>query len=297
MKTNIALTIIGLFIAISATAQSELDSLIKLRETAYLEGKLPTYYTPGNKGIALQFQGVITEAINYYEAKYSKQFEVKLIVLDSSQWLYEILPYGFVFYDKGWIVMATEMSYESFKEIYGLQSYVEQLDKELKRQGISEQEMVNSIFEFYCIHELGHYFIHGLSDARSPDPWTDEFIASYFSYEFFKSKKSEILKPFELFCRINRDYYSPKYSTLKDFNEKYAGTGLTNYLWYHSNFYFLLKSLYECKGKDFVAAYEKQFPKGAVNKFTTEDIIKILDNDCKGVVKQWVTEIESKTKR
>jgi len=295
MTTKTTLTLIGLTIVITSVAQSKLDSLINLRKTDALGGKLPTYYTPGHKDIALQFQDIITEAIDYYEARYSKKFEVKLIVLDSSQWLTEILTYGFVFYDGDWIVMAAEMNYESFKEIYGLQSYFQELDKELKRQGISEQEIIKSFFEFYSIHELGHYFIHRLSNAISPNPWMDEFIASYLSYNFFKSRKSNDLKTFELFCRIDRDYYSPKYSTIKDFNEKYAGTGLPNYRWYHSNFFFLLKSLFECKGEDFIAEYEAAFPKKAVNERTTEDIINILDKDCKGVVKQWVIEIESKT--
>jgi hypothetical protein len=294
---KITLTLIGVIIALTSITQSKLDSLISLRKTDVIEGKLLTYYTPGHRDIALEFQKIITDAINYYESKYSKQFQVKLIVLDSAQWLNEMVPYGFVFYNSDWLVMNTGMNYESFKKVYGAQSYYQQLDKELRKKRISELEMINSVFKAYGIHELGHYFINKLSNAKSPDRWTNEFIATYFSYEFFKNNKPKELKPFELFCSIDRDYYLPKYSTIKDFNDKYSGTGLENYLWYHSNFYFLAKALYTCNGKDFITMYESEFPKNPFSKLQTDEIITKLDKNCSGLVGQWVKELESKTKK
>lgn len=296
MRIRLILTSIGLAMVLNSLAQSKLDSLIQLRKTDLIEGKLPTYYTPGHKEIALNFQKTISQAINYYETKYSKSFQVKLLVLDSAQWLREIYPYGFVFYSNGWIVMNTGMNYDNFKKIYGIESYYEQLDKELKRYKIGEVEMINSIFKIYSIHELGHYFIKSLSEAKSPDNWTNEFSATYFSYEFFVSKQPKELKAFELFSKVDKDYYLPKYSSIKDFNELYAGTGLENYLWYHSNFYFLAKALYNCRGIDFISIYEAEFPKNSNRKFSTDEIITVLDKDCKGLVRQWVTELESRTK-
>src|SRR5215831_9581256 len=59
-------------------AQSRLDSLIGLRKTEFIDGKLPVYYTPGFREIALEFQKIVLAAIEYYEVKYSKQFNVKL---------------------------------------------------------------------------------------------------------------------------------------------------------------------------------------------------------------------------
>jgi hypothetical protein len=220
-----------------------------------------------------------------------------LAVLDSTQWLNEITPYGFVFYSDGWIAMNTGMNYKTFKNVYGLQSYYEQLDQELKRTKTNETEMINSILKVYSIHELGHYFISEISKAKSPDRWTSEFSATYFSYEFFRDKKPKELKPFELFSEVDKDYYSPKYSSIKDFNEKYDGTGLENYLWYHSNFYFLVKALYKCYGNDFISTYEAAFPKDSNKKLSTNEIIDVLDKDCKGMVRRWVTELEAKTKK
>ncbi|MCE7862185.1 MAG: hypothetical protein DYG99_01445 [Bacteroidetes bacterium CHB5] len=296
MTTKIQLTTIGLIVSLCSIAQSKVDSLINLRRTDKLDGRLPTFYTPGHKDIALEFQTVVTDAINYYESKYSVQFNVKLAVLDSNQWLNEIIPYGFVFYSNDWLVLNTGMDYEGFKNTYGLQTFYQQLDKELKRSKLTAGKMIKSIFMVYSIHELGHYFIGRLSKAKSPDKWTNEFSATYISYEYFYNKRPRDLKSFELFCQVDKDFYSPKYSSISDFNEKYDGTGIANYLWYHSNFYFLVKHLYKCYEKDFISTYEKEFPKSSTSKLSTTDITDILDKNCTGQVRQWVAELESKTK-
>lgn len=294
---KILLVTIGLLIGLNSIAQSRLDSLISLRKTDKLEGNLPTYYTPGYRDVAKEFQTTIMDAIKYYESKYSVQFNVKLLMLDSSQWIKEIYPYGFVFYSGGWIVMNTGMTYDQFKDVYGLESYYEQVDKELKAKKIDEVTMIRSIFKVYSIHELGHYFIGKLSKTKLPDNWTGEFSATYFSYEYFYNNQPKELEAFELFCRADKDYYLPKYSSLADFNERYARTGLENYLWYHSNFYFLVKSLYECQGKEFISLCEKEFPKNATTKFTTTEIIDILDKNCKGIVRKWVNELDAAPKK
>lgn len=296
MKLKLLVTLIGLVIGHNSIAQSKLDSLIQLRKIDLLEGKLPTYYTSGHKEIAQEFQNIISEAINYYEMKYSKTFQVKLVVLDSTQWLHEIYPYGFVFYSSNWIVMNTGMDYDSFKKVYGVQSYHKQLEMELKKTKISASEMIISFFKVISIHELGHYFIEKLSDTKPPDNWTSEFIATYFSYEFFLNKQPKDFKAYELFFKLVKDYYSPKYSSIKDFNQKYAGVGLENYLWYHSNFNFLVKTLYKCQGKNFISTFELKFPKSTTNKLSTDEIINILDKNCKGQVRQWVTNLEATTK-
>ncbi len=91
------MNLIGLVVTLNSIAQSKLDSLIQLRKTDLIEGKLLTYYTPGHKAIALEFQKTLSGAISYYENKYARTFQIKLLVLDSTQWLKEIYPFGFVF--------------------------------------------------------------------------------------------------------------------------------------------------------------------------------------------------------
>jgi len=296
MKIALTSVVIQLTLSFGAFSQNYLDSAIALRNTEIISGKVPTYYTPGYREVALDLQKTITEAINYYEKKYSMQFQIKLAALDSVQLLKEYLPYGYVFYDKGWIGMNTGMRYDSFKKVYGLENIYQHLDQQLEKESIKSSEIITSFYKVYAIHELGHYFNTGLSNSRSPDLWTNEFIATYFAYEFFQGYDPTELRNFELFHGVHKDFYTPKYSSIKDFNEIYARMGVENYLWYHSNFYFLVKSLYSCSGNDFLSVYEDLFPKGSELKLTTDEIINLLDKDCSGIVKSWVEDLENKTK-
>lgn len=296
MRVILLTTLIWTVLGHVSNAQYNIDSLVRLKNTDFIDGKVPTYFTKGHEEIALNYQKLITDAINYFEKRYSRTFDVKLAVIDSANWLNEVYPYGFVFHEEGWIGMNTGMSYETFKRIYGLQSYFEQLDKALIKNGITKNQLVNSFLNFYSIHELGHYYITELSNAISPDNWTNEFVPSYFAYDYFINNKPKEIEPFGIFCKIDRDHYLPKYSSIKDFNELYAGTGLENYVWYHSNFYFLVKSLYKCYEKDFVSTYEAKFNKTSFDKFSTNDIIEFLDKNCKEQVRQWVTDLEARTK-
>lgn len=290
----VSLTIILLLCGFYSISQPQLDTLIRKRTLDTIGGKLPTYYSAGNKRVALDIRKNMTSAIDYYEKKYHKSFHVKLAVLDSLDWLTERIPYGFVFYDSGWMVMNTGMQYSTFKKVYGLESFSDQLDKELKRHNIKPDEMIRAFYSFYSIHELGHYFIDCLSNATAPDSWMGEVIATYFSYEYYKNKQPNTLIPFELFSGIDKNYYKPVHTSIKDFDEIYGAMGIKNYLWYHSNFYFLAKSLYGCKGKTFISFFEDSFPKTSTTKFSTHDIIQILDKDCHSITMHWVEQLQQK---
>jgi hypothetical protein len=295
MHIRLIVIIVLSLITQSPFAQSEMDSIIGAREVVLLEGKVPTFYTPGHKAMALDLHLLITDAIDYYEEKYSKEFAIKLAVLDSASWTHEVIPYGFVYYNEGWIVMNTGMHYATFKEVYGVQDLATQLDKTLAEHGVSPTEMIEAFFKVYSIHELGHHFIEQLSKAESPDNWTNEFSATYFAYEYFKNNAPRFLKPFELFNRVDVDHYDPTYSSIADLNELYAGVGLENYLWYHSNFYFLVEGMYDCYGKDFIAFYEASFPRDRQEELSTDEIIGILDTRCDGFVAGWVRMLEART--
>src|SRR4029077_20137703 len=90
-----------LLLSIGAYSQEDrtIDSLLQTRNTDTLGGRVKTYYSPGHQSIATELQQLVTRAIAYYEKKYDVHFDIQLIVLDSSQWFKEIIPFGFVFYD------------------------------------------------------------------------------------------------------------------------------------------------------------------------------------------------------
>jgi hypothetical protein len=289
---KLQLLVLGLIGALNSMAQSQLDSLIQLRKTDFIGGKVPTYYSPGNDAIAKDIQKTISDAIKYFEKKYTKTFNVKLAVLDSTQWLTERVPYGLIFYSDGWIVMNTGMNYKKFADMYGLNAYY--ADKELEKEKITHNSFVTSVYKFYSIHEMGHYFINELSNAKSPDDWTSEFVPTYLAYEFFNKERKKELRAMEIFSLVSKNHYSPKYSSIESFNEKYTGVGIPNYIWYHSNFYFFVKDLYKCKGSEFFTYFEQTFPKITKRNYTTKEISDLLDKGCAGLATRWLNEMASK---
>ncbi|MFC4720961.1 hypothetical protein ACFO5O_01400 [Geojedonia litorea] len=296
MMKNIVLTITASFLMVCLSqAQNNGDELIKNLNTDSISGKVPTYFTPGHKQIALDFQKTITKAIEFYEKRQSGQFNVKLAVLDATQWPKSWVPFGYVFYSNGWIFMNTGLSYEQFKAIYGIESIAEPLDAKLANANVTSSNMMASFYKVYSIHELGHYFMSRLTNAKSPDKWTGEFVATYFAYDFFKHYDGSALEAFKIFHEIDRAYYQPKYSKIADFNTIYMGMGVENYVWYHSNFYFLVEALYHCYGADFISFFEEKFPKSLNENLDTNAIIQILETNCKDTVQNWVKEMEKRT--
>jgi hypothetical protein len=292
---KLLLFVSGLIIAIGASAQSQLDTLIHLRKTDFIDGKVPTHYSPGHKPIATEFQNTITAAINFCEKKYNKVFKVRMVVLDSAQWLNEVVPFGLIFYSKGWIVMNAGMRYQMFADLYGLDTCYAK--KELEKEKLTHENFITSVFKFYSVHELMHYFINELSSAKPPDKWTNEVIPTYLAFDFFMREKPKELKGMEIFSLMSKNYYTPSYSSISDFNEKYAGVGIPNYVWYQSNFYFFAKSLSRCKDNNFFSSFEHTFPKSSTGTYTNGEIINFLDKGCAGLVTTWVKEMAAKTKK
>lgn len=285
------------FVLISAASFSQditIDSLLLTRKTDSLDGKVKTYYSPGSKKIASELQELVSNAILYYEKKYDVTFNVQVIVLDSTQWFKELLPYGYVFFDgTHWLVLNTGMTYEDFKSVYGFNSISHQLDSSFKANKITHEEVIYDRLKFLSLHELGHYFIYNLSGSKSPNFWTNEFIAWYFANEYITKYQPEIKKGFEIFCYTVSNFYPVEHTTLSDFNELYSKVKIGNFAWYHSQFYFLADALYTCAGDSYLKTFETNFPDKEGLNYSTDLINKLIEANCDGIVSKWITATES----
>ncbi len=285
------------FVLISAASFSQditIDSLLLTRKTDSLDGKVKTYYSPGNRKIASELQELVSNAILYYEKKYDVTFNVQIIVLDSTQWFKELLPYGFVFFDgTHWLVLNTGMTYENFKSVYGFNSISHQLDSSFKANKIAPEEVIYARLKFLSLHELGHYFIYNLSGSKSPNFWTNEFIAWYFANEYITKYQPETKKGFDVFCRTVSNFYPVEHTTLSDFNELYSKVKIGNFAWYHSRFYFLADALYKCAGDSYLKTFETNFPDQEGLNYSTDIINKLIEANCDGIVSKWITATES----
>lgn len=269
---------VGFFLIAQISFSQNLDSLVLASKPGFLPGKIPTYYTPGKKSIALKLQALSTSLAEYYEKQYDSVFQVKLAVLDSAHWPNDLAPYGIIFYRKGWAFMHAGMSFESFQNLYGMQGFEKITKTKLKRNHMRGSQMVQSFLEFYTAHELGHYYFNVLSGARYPDYFTNEWIASYFAFQYLKENKPRTLPAFDLFCQLYKDNIKPKFTSVQEFNQHYLGDagGIPTYGWYQVNFYFLCKSLWNCADRSLIPRYKMAFKKGATEKLSPEAIVKTL---------------------
>src|SRR5882762_3435575 len=206
---------IPLFIAIMifshAHAQINSDSLIYSRRTAKIDGIVPTFYTPGYKLRAEKLKNTFEKAIHFYESSYPVHFKLKLAVLDSTQWVTEVYPYGLLNYDAGWAMIPADISYPFFLRLYGITDKKKELDSLLYRNHLTADALISSVFLVYSLHELGHYFVMDLEHTPLPDMFANEMIATYFSYNFFKSIESKDLLNLELFSEFISGNYQPKF--------------------------------------------------------------------------------------
>ncbi|MGN6601179.1 MAG: hypothetical protein ACTHK8_01945 [Ginsengibacter sp.] len=265
-----------LFITQFAFTQN-LDSMVRATKPDSLGGKIITYYTPGKKDVAIKLQNLARSAASYYEKLYGTPFKCRLAVLDSLHWPNDMAPYGIIFSYKGWVFMHAGMSFESFQKVYGMQNFKDVTQKAMRLQNISKKQMVESFLEFYTVHEVGHYFLNSLSGALYPDYFTNEWMASYFAYQYFKKNRPSVLPSFDLFCQLYRDNIKPDHTTVTSFNSNWGNDNIPTYGWYHVNFYFLCKDIYNCAGEKLLPQYRKAFPKTVSAKLLPEEIIKKLE--------------------
>jgi hypothetical protein len=297
IKKNYLFIFCFLISIISFSQDGTIDSLLLTRKTDSLDGNVKTYYSPGSEKIAAQLQRLVSDAIAYYETKYKVKFNIQMIVLDSTQWFKEILPYGFVFFDgTHWLVLNTGMTYENFKSVYAFNGISHQLDSAFTTNKITSEEVIYSRLKFLSLHELGHYFIYNLSNAQSPNFWTNEFIAWYFANEYITKYQPQIKKGFDIFCRTVLNFYPVEHTSLSDFNTLYSKVKIGNFAWYHSRFYFLADTLYKCAGDSYLKTFETNFPKKEGLNYSPEVINKFIESNCYGVVSNWITKTESNIK-
>ncbi|HMH31684.1 MAG TPA: hypothetical protein VK543_01575, partial [Puia sp.] len=268
-----------------------IDSLIHTRKTDSLEGKVKTYYSPGHKEIAADLQQLVSNAILYYENKYSVKFNIQMIVLDSTQWFKEVIPYGFVFYDgTHWLVLNTGMDYSNFKTVYGLNGISKPVDSSLRKNNMTAEEMINARLKFLSLHELGHYFINKLFSAQAPNTWTNEFIAWYFANEYITQFEPKVKRGFHLFCQTILKSYPADHRTLSDFDSLYFKMKIGNFAWYHSRFYFLADALYACSGKPYLNTFQVNFPRKEALVYKNEQINQLIEANCTGLFTKWENE-------
>jgi len=179
-----------------------------------LPGAVKTYYSPGRINRAKATQHLIQEAKAFYEKQFpDKPFSLTMYVLDQVR-----VP----FYDDSTRSLTV-----------GANARQMAVARPLASTPTSKADTVDIV----AVHELGHYFLLTLDQARSGVRWADEFFATYFAFCYLQTKGLSLLPSASTGL-------SPTYRSLADFERLYYGVGGANYGWYQDQFVHLANRLY-----------------------------------------------------
>jgi hypothetical protein len=268
------------------------DSIMTTRVTDSLVGKPKIYYTPGYKQRALQFLDIFSKATKFYEHRYHTLFNYRMAVLDSSQWIYEKYPFGFLAYDSGWVFLPAVVNSPFFTSIYGFTQDTSDLNNYLQQKNLTTTQLSDAVYYVYSLHELGHYFTDDNEQVIIPDMFANEMIATYFSYCYFKSTNNPALQKLINFSSFIKTHYHPRYRNIEAMDSLYMSMPIQNFKWFHCNIVLLCQQVYNSYGFSFIDYYLQTFRAGTINHFTTQQVINLLDKKCKGKVNAWASNLK-----
>lgn len=285
------LILLGLTIASNAFAQRiNLDSLILSKKPKYIDGIVPVYVIPGYEAKAILWQSTITEAKKYFENKYlGLSIKAKLAVLDSINWTNEVYAYGYTYGSKGWIVLPGDEDFYDYLRIIGAAPFRKELINACNENGLDPNDLPISSFQFVSVHELGHLIVQQLVKEGIPGEYLNEVVANIVAWEFFKTKRPEVMKGFELFLNVFRQNYSnPKYTTLTELSENYGKMDMPNYVWYHTNILRLVEELYSVKDVDLLSCIKEISQKREIKNLDNITMGSLLDKYYNGIFSKWL---------
>jgi hypothetical protein len=263
-----------------------------IRVTDSLTGNPDVRFTPGYKQRALQFQHLFSGAAAFYERRYHTVFKYNIAVLDSSQWVTEKYPFGFLAYDSGWVFLPAVVNASFFTDIYGLSQHTADLHHYLEQKHLSLKQLSDAVYYVYSLHELGHYFTDDNIQVIIPDMFANELIATYFSYCYFKATRDPALQKLVDFSSFIKTQYHPQYRNIEAMDSLYMKMTMSNFKWFHCNIVLLCQQIYNRCGLDFMDFYLQVFHSGAPNHFTTQQVIDLLDKKCHGIVNAWAADLK-----
>ncbi len=271
-----------------------LDSLILGKGLKVLDGVIPAHCSAPCERRAREMQTFLAGVTASYAAGDMKESKLKLAVLDEAQWAGMPFPYGFFFIDKGWIVIPGDLTFQKFSRAWGFEKFSGAVRKSLEPLAADPEELgTDALYKFALAHELGHDYCENALKAAPPDPWSAEWLASYFATDYLYRKDKLPLAAYDAIVAAFRREYAPRFRTLLDFDAKYDEVGLENYVWYHFTFQPMIEDIHARYGEGFMAAFARAFPSGGdAKKLSREELLRVLDGLTEGRTSKWVRVME-----
>lgn len=255
---------------------------------------MTVYYSPSFKKRAQELGLILNEAIQFFDDSLEVKIDVRLALLDRSEWMQlRPIPYGLP-YVKGMggrnppvAVLPADGGGAVYEFVVALKDDLsDETRQRLEARHYTWEHAARRMVDLIGFHEIGHAYADAYGIGR-PALWFNEFIASYFAYAFMHSRRPDMAEIWNLVGHAIIEDYSPRHRTLDEFEQLYFRVGIPDYAWFQSAFEAQANPLVEKHGLTFLRQMKSSFPRGT-ETLSPEEILATLEDAAPGF-KRWAT--------
>ena len=246
------LAIIAVIVFCISCSSPTLSTLEKVKDLDLnsIDGNITAYYTAGYEDRALSHLNLLQNSTEFFEENFEIDQKFSIAIIDSANWKkITSVPYGLPFVSGPPYIVCFPANSDNILS----NTITNVIDGyQLNTQyGMTNKEIVNLFVSLIGFHELGHIYAntYGIS---FPNKWTFEFTATYFAYFYLDQNFSKERDIWIDVSKIIIEEMQPRYTSLKDFEEKYSGVGVKNYAWYQVVFLLQVEKVYLKQGRAFI---------------------------------------------
>jgi len=246
------LAIIAVIVFCISCSSPTLSTLEKVKhlDLNSIDGNITAYYSAGYEDRALSHLNLLQNSTEFFEENFEIDQKFSIAIIDSANWKkITSVPYGLPFVSGPPYIVCFPANSDNILS----NTITNVIDGyQLNTQyGMTNKEIVNLFISLVGFHELGHIYAntYGIS---FPNKWTFEFTATYFAYFYLDQNFSKERDIWIDVSKIIIEEMQPRYTSLKDFEEKYSGVGVKNYAWYQVVFLLQVEKVYLKQGRAFI---------------------------------------------
>ncbi len=254
----------------TASAQFEEGRLERIQalETPRLEGRVPTYYTPGYRRHARDLQRFVMGEMGFAQRRLGVRLPLTLAVLDKAQWsaAERQLPYPMPSVDGEPPVALLPADWSAAEDFFPKEGDIDSTTREeLAAHRLGWREASHRSGDLIGGHELGHAVIRAYG-IEAGTRWLNELLASYVLYAYLQSERRDLVWLVNIIQESNRLKLPQHHVSLDDFEAQYMdilSKDGENYGWYQGQFLEQVKRVYAQQGLGFLQRVRTAFPAGS----------------------------------
>jgi hypothetical protein len=234
----------------------------------WLDGIVPTYYSPGYEQRARNLQRFVTAELHFAQRQWGVQVPLSLAVLDRAQWsaAERQLPYPMPSVSGEPPVALMPADWSAAEDFFSRQSDAEaKLIEEIAAHGLTWHEANHRAGDLIGGHELGHAVVDAYG-IEAGTRWLNEMLASFVLYAYLERERPDLRWLIDVVQGFNRINLPQHHVSLDDFESQYMDIlekDSENYGWYQGQFFEQIKRVYRDHGIEFLKQVRVAFPAAA----------------------------------